>query len=457
MSDVDPTLAAITDTYTDWLATHGADSSRGVGWHDPQMQALRFDVLALVMEGTEPVTVADFGCGTGALFDRLAARTEPPPLGGYTGYDLVPAMVETARARHTDPRARFEVGSAVTEDHDYVLASGAFTIRPGIDDDAWEAHAARGARRPVGPRAPRDRVQHHDPHAPSRPSRTSTPATPRAGRCGARRTSPARAWRCAWARRSTTSPCSSDARRPASDLARDRLRDVRRPLRRARRRLRRARPRPARVRARAPAAQARAKLGDLAVVLHPTSAQLDAAQPWLPLQRARTAPAARRYVVGTVTEEEIHVLAPRVLAQRASNVEGSLELLMLAPSALLAKRMLAYRSGAWPGAGRRRPGASRAPRSSSPARSSHIRPAAVLPTTSGPRRASRPAAATRSCSAARVFDLLAARGGRRGARRAGPRARSAQALERAFHGRPLRQTEQAWRSHLNRLARPGGS
>jgi SAM-dependent methyltransferase len=92
-----------------------------------------------VMESAEAVTVADFGCGTGALFDRLAARAEPPPLGGYTGYDLVPAMVEAARGRHSDPRARFEVGSAVTEDHDYVFASGAFTVRPGIDDDAWEA------------------------------------------------------------------------------------------------------------------------------------------------------------------------------------------------------------------------------------------------------------------------------------------------------------------------------
>jgi hypothetical protein len=36
-----------------------------------------------------------------------------------------------------------------------------------------------------------------------------------------------------------------------------------------------------------------------------------------------------------------------VLAQRASNVEGSLELLMLAPSALLAKRMLAVRTAPW--------------------------------------------------------------------------------------------------------------
>jgi SAM-dependent methyltransferase len=165
MGDVDPTLAAITDTYTDWLATHGADSSRGVGWHDPLMQALRFDVLALVMEGAEPVTVADFGCGTGALFDRPRRAPEPPPLGGYTGYDLVPAMVESARERHSDPRARFEVGSAVAEEHDYVFASGAFTVRPGIDDDTWEAHLHEVITGLWDSRAPRDRVQPHDPHA----------------------------------------------------------------------------------------------------------------------------------------------------------------------------------------------------------------------------------------------------------------------------------------------------
>ena len=40
------------------------------------------------------------------------------------------------------------------------------------------------------------------------------------------------------------------------------------------------------------------RLGELAVVLHGSPAQLDAAQPWLPLQRRLTAPAARRYLVG---------------------------------------------------------------------------------------------------------------------------------------------------------------
>jgi SAM-dependent methyltransferase len=138
--DVDATLAAVRRRYEGWLAEHGPESSRGVGWVDPDMQGLRFDVLAQVMEGDEPVSVADFGCGTGALFSRLAAREAPPPLGAYTGYDLVPAMVAAARAAIDDPRARFVVAGEVTEDADYVLASGAFTIRPGVADDEWAGH-----------------------------------------------------------------------------------------------------------------------------------------------------------------------------------------------------------------------------------------------------------------------------------------------------------------------------
>ena len=90
------------------------------------------------------------------------------------------------------------------------------------------------------------------------------------------------------------------------------------------------------------------RLGELAVVLHGSPAQLDAAQPWLPVQRRLTAPAARRYVVGWAAERELHVLTPRLLAHRASNVEGSLEMLMLAPSALLARRAVAARHAGFP-------------------------------------------------------------------------------------------------------------
>lgn len=138
--DLEAAFGAVRERYEGWLAEHGAESARAVGWNDPALQALRFDLLAQVMEGDEPVTVADFGCGTGALFTHLAERADSPPLGGYIGYDLVPAMIDAARELHSDPRARFEVGTAVDEEVDYVMASGAFSMRGDLDDTEWEAH-----------------------------------------------------------------------------------------------------------------------------------------------------------------------------------------------------------------------------------------------------------------------------------------------------------------------------
>jgi hypothetical protein len=195
------------------------------------------------------------------------------------------------------------------------------------------------------------------------------------------------------------------------------------------------------------------QLGDLSVVLHPTTAQLDAAQPWLPLQRARTAPAARRYVVGTVTEEEIHVLAPRVLAQRASNVEGSLELLMLAPSALLAKRMLSVKRRPW----RRQDAPWRLEGAAQffSGQIKHIRPVVVLRIHERPAPSFPPGRRDALLLGGTVFDLLQREEGDEACLELARAPDPQQALERAFHGRPFRQTEQAWRSHLSRLARPG--
>jgi hypothetical protein len=202
-----------------------------------------------------------------------------------------------------------------------------------------------------------------------------------------------------------------------------------------------------------------AEVGELAVVLHPTSAQLDAAQPWLPIQRARTAPAARRYVVGRVTEGELHVLAPRVLAARASNVEGSLELLMLAPTALLAKRLLAPERTRRLG---RRANSTEVPWRLEGAaqffsgQTRHVRPAVVLRTHESPAPSFPPARRDALLLGGTVFDLLAREEGEEACVELALAPDPARGLERAFHGRPLRQTEQAWRSHLARLARPGG-
>jgi hypothetical protein len=204
------------------------------------------------------------------------------------------------------------------------------------------------------------------------------------------------------------------------------------------------------------------ELGEMAVVLHGSPAQLDAAQPWLPVQRRLTAAAARRYVVGWAGERELHVLSPRLLAQRASNVEGSLEMLMLSPSALLARRALAVRHPGFPpplgprrlrrwmrsawfleGAAQWLSGQTR-----------HVRPAVARRLREGPQPSFPPGRADALLLGGTVFDLVAREEGERAAV-AIARTPPDEALDHAFTGRrTARHTEAAWRSHLARLAAP---
>jgi len=206
-----------------------------------------------------------------------------------------------------------------------------------------------------------------------------------------------------------------------------------------------------------------APVGELALVLHGSATQLDAAQPWLPLFRRLTAPAGRRYLVGWATTGELHCLAPRMLARRASNVEGSVELLMLAPTALLCRRFVGaanaklpppfgprsfrrYLRWAWlvEGAAQFLSG-----------QAAHARPAVTRRLREGPAPAFPPALADAALLGGSVFELLRREEGERacvGLAGAAGAASPEAALVAAFGGRPLRQTEDAWRAHLARLA-----
>jgi hypothetical protein len=203
-----------------------------------------------------------------------------------------------------------------------------------------------------------------------------------------------------------------------------------------------------------------ARPGELEVVLHSSSAQLDTAQPWLPIARRFTVPAARRYMVGWAGPRELHVLCPRQLAHRASNVEGSLEMLMLAPSALLARRYVAAghpalppplsparmaRWGRWAwlvdGAAQWLSGQTR-----------HVRPALARRLREGRTPAFPPSRADALLLGGSVFELLAREEGDRAsiALARGPHPDGAlRALEIAFP-RSISHTEEAWRAHLAR-------
>ena len=59
---------------------------------------LRFDKLALLLEAGDPrqaISVADLGCGYGAMFHYLDERHRLP-VGRYVGYDISEQMLDAA-------------------------------------------------------------------------------------------------------------------------------------------------------------------------------------------------------------------------------------------------------------------------------------------------------------------------------------------------------------------------
>lgn len=200
------------------------------------------------------------------------------------------------------------------------------------------------------------------------------------------------------------------------------------------------------------------------VVVHGSPAQLDVAQPALVLARRLSHPAARRYLAGWCTTSELHVLAPRLLAARASHVPGSREMLELLPATLYCQlaiaasngrlpppyrplRLLRWRRWAWLHLG----GASWLS-----GQAAHARPAIARRLHEGPRPAFPPAAADALLLGPTLVDLLAREEGEQAllALLANPRpGRRRHALERAFDGRRLADTEATWRARLARIAR----
>lgn len=204
-------------------------------------------------------------------------------------------------------------------------------------------------------------------------------------------------------------------------------------------------------------------VAELTVVLHASTTSLSMSNPLTAATWLLTAPAARRYIAGWAGGEELHVLTPAVLANRASAVPGSREMLDLTAAALYARRvvvennlelsrarapsrLLAELRWAWllEGAGRWFSG-----------QTAHARPAIARRLREGDRPSFPPGVRDAPLLGGTVLDLLGREEGERAVVRfvsrlhpEGDRA----ALRDAFSGRSLVHTEEAWRSHLARMA-----
>lgn len=135
---------AVVEHYEASLRRFGP-TARGMDWKDEASQELRFEVLCDGLERSR-LSIAEVGCGAGHLVDFLRRRGIR---GSYAGYDLSPAMVEAARARH--PGVVFAchdlLHEPLPERYDLVLCSGVFHVKLDRSEEEWRSFVRAMIRR----------------------------------------------------------------------------------------------------------------------------------------------------------------------------------------------------------------------------------------------------------------------------------------------------------------------
>lgn len=131
-------LNEVSHFYSQSLDTHGL-TSKSVGWKDENSQRLRFEKLIQVIRPharEENITVNDFGCGYGAMFNYLK-EVFGSNLVKYYGYDVSQKMIAAAKNFINDPRAEFIESAKITHAADYTFLSGTFNVKLRANDKVW--------------------------------------------------------------------------------------------------------------------------------------------------------------------------------------------------------------------------------------------------------------------------------------------------------------------------------
>ena len=101
---IDDTQKKLNEYFSEKLQTFGA-TPKGVDYNGPEAQEIRFEQLVKVIDSSVPLSVIDYGCGYGAMFDFLLKKGWDFE---YYGVDLIEKMVLSGREAHKEfPNAHF--------------------------------------------------------------------------------------------------------------------------------------------------------------------------------------------------------------------------------------------------------------------------------------------------------------------------------------------------------------
>jgi len=130
-------LEAMKQHYREQLVEH-QDTARACSWKSEDVANRNFSAVAQVfLRNEEPFSVYEIGSGVGAMAEFLRAHV---PLARYSGCDILPEMIERAKARDStlDVEVRNVLTDPPTRQYDYVLISGLFNLRMENDPELWQ-------------------------------------------------------------------------------------------------------------------------------------------------------------------------------------------------------------------------------------------------------------------------------------------------------------------------------
>jgi len=113
------------------------DPARACSWRDADVARRNFAAVSqLFAHETNPFSVYEVGCGFATLGEFLS---EHYPLATYSGSDLLPEMIDRAKARNTaaNVEQRDILVNPPVQQYDYVVISGLFNLRMSNDDESW--------------------------------------------------------------------------------------------------------------------------------------------------------------------------------------------------------------------------------------------------------------------------------------------------------------------------------
>lgn len=126
--------------YTQKVRQHGP-TAQGVDWRDEGSQEIRFQELAEIIGDDSTASIADIGCGYGALVPFLRARGWQ---GHYEGVDVSEEMIEAAqRYLCKDRDVQLTVGQSASQPADFTVASGIFNVRGATSSAVWKEYVFR--------------------------------------------------------------------------------------------------------------------------------------------------------------------------------------------------------------------------------------------------------------------------------------------------------------------------